>query len=51
MLLGLLRHSANMWGVLSGLEKAGPRTELPLVIDHPTSHNAALIVADPPSRF
>ena len=38
--------SMNMWGVLSGVERSSPRTELPLVIDHPTSHNAALIVGD-----
>lgn len=35
-----------MWGLISGVEKTSPRTELPLVIDHPTSHNAALIVGD-----
>jgi hypothetical protein len=38
--------SLNMWGLISGVEKTSPRTELPLVIDHPTSHNAALIVGD-----
>ena len=35
-----------MWGLISGVEKSSPRTELPLVMDHPTSHNAALIVGD-----
>ena len=35
-----------MWGLISGVEKTSPRTELPLVMDHPTSHNAALIVGD-----
>ena len=36
----------NMWGLISGVEQSSPRTELPLVMDHPTSHNAALIVGD-----
>ena len=35
-----------MWGLISGVEKSSPRSELPLVMDHPTSHNAALIVGD-----